>query len=191
MLRMSTAMAETIGVVLCGGESSRMGRDKGLILDNGITWAERAASLLAAHAPRVVYSIREGQLSHYAHVIKNGDYVTDTQASAGPLGGLISVHNQFPHANLLLLACDMTCVTATDLTALCAASGEIVAYRHNGHYEPLCAWYSAAACREIVQRVQENPDRLPGLQRLLHAMRVTALHPIYPKNLESRNTPEL
>lgn len=30
------------GIILCGGKSSRMGSDKGLLSTSGITWAETA-----------------------------------------------------------------------------------------------------------------------------------------------------
>lgn len=176
--------------MLCGGASSRMGQDKGLIVENGQTWAERAAKVLAPHVQRVVFSVRESQLATYMQAIKSAEFATDTQIDTGPLGGLISVHKKFPSANLLLLACDMTAVTEADILPLLTAKGEIVAYRHGDLFEPLCAWYSQAACHEIVHRTQTSLSRFPGLQRLLHELRVTALEPINLANLKSRNTPE-
>lgn len=181
---------EAIGVVLCGGESSRMGRDKGLIAEKGLTWAERAANLLAPHVQSVVFSVRDSQVAAYQQAIESAECVIDSQVDSGPLGGLISVHKVFPDAHLLLLACDMTAVTAADFLPLLAAKGEIVAYRHGDLFEPLCARYSPAACREILRRSRTSAGRLPGLQRLLHELHVTALTPQDSKNLESRNTPE-
>jgi len=37
-----------IGVVLCGGQSSRMHADKGLIKVQGVTWAEAAFQKMEA-----------------------------------------------------------------------------------------------------------------------------------------------
>src|SRR5579872_6321749 len=98
------AMAGLIGVVLCGGQSSRMGRDKGLIGRDGICWAVRMGRLLALSGLPVVYSIREGQESAYLTVLPDGCLIADAMDIGGPLNGLLSVRQRFPGRDLLLLA---------------------------------------------------------------------------------------
>lgn len=187
-LSMAIGTHEIIGVVLCGGMSTRMGRDKGLIVENGQTWAARAAAVLINHVDRIVFSVRREQLGNYSQIFAGAEFVTDSIAAVGPLGGLMSVHAQFPDAHLFLLACDMTSVSDREILPLLSASGDVVAYRHKEIFEPLCAFYSAAACDEIRRRVGANLDLAPGLQKLLHELRVTALEPAHYENLQSRNT---
>ena len=56
-------MAENnlIGVVLCGGKSSRMGSDKGLLKLNDKTWAELAVKKMEQLRIPVYVSINETQ----------------------------------------------------------------------------------------------------------------------------------
>jgi molybdopterin-guanine dinucleotide biosynthesis protein A len=53
------------GVVLCGGQSSRMGTDKGLLLHQSITWVQQAISTLTQLNTPVLLSINEQQLIAY------------------------------------------------------------------------------------------------------------------------------
>lgn len=96
-----------LGVVLCGGESKRMGRDKGLLLENGRPWCRIAFDLLASLLPRVVVSIHPHQRSQYEAHFAPEQLVEDRYPRMGPLGGLLSVHDSFPQEDLAVLACDM------------------------------------------------------------------------------------
>lgn len=169
-----------------------MGSDKGLLVTDEITWAERAARRLAAICERVMYSIRPEQQSAYAAAIASAHFVVDADRyrGIGPLGGLLSVHELFPEDNILLLACDMVLVEAEDLQRLLQLSGEVRAYRTGDLFEPLCAFYSATALAEIAtlygeQRVSSS------LQKILRlpAMRVNAVAPQNPDRLRSQNAP--
>lgn len=183
-------MPRLLGVVLCGGQSSRMGRDKGLISENGKTWAEQAHDLLATMCSPVVYSINPQQLSAYHAALPRGEFVVDTLANAGPLGGLLSVQRKYSGHNVLLLACDMIFVNAEDMRALTLHNVEIAAYRHAGIFEPLCAYYSATALDKMAVLFSEG--KIPvGLQKILQlpALQVAALQPGNPGHLKSQNEP--
>lgn len=181
-------MRELIGVVLCGGESVRMGRDKGLIRENGVTWARRAANVLNPYMDHIVFSIRPHQRENYTAALPGAELVDDTFTNAGPLCGLISVHQKFPEANLFLLACDMTAVTKEDIAPLVSVKDGITAYRQNGLFEPLCAYYPSAACRKIYELANHRYDKPLGLQQLLQQLQVTAIDPARPIHLKSQNT---
>ncbi len=181
-----------MGVVLCGGQSSRMGSDKGLLMSDGVTWAERAARQLAMACDRVVYSIRGEQQEAYAAGIVGQNFVTDADQyrDIGPLGGLLSVHEQFPENNILLLACDMLLVKPEDLGPLKNSAGEVCVYRVGGFFEPLCAFYSATVLAKIGALFRAK-QITASLQKILQLpeLRVTSLVPADAGRLKSQNQP--
>lgn len=177
---------DLIGVVLCGGQSSRMGRDKGLILEGGVTWAARAGRVLATVCPRVVYSVNPQQVENYRGAMRGAELVVDTMPGLGPLGGLLAAHAKFSESDLLLLACDMLAIEEKHLQPLLVPGAFAVAYAHGAIFEPLCARYSAAACAELAGKIAVN---LPGmsLQKFLRETNVTAVPVDKTTFLESRN----
>lgn len=74
-----------IGIVLAGGLSSRMGKDKALLTLDGQTFVARAAQVLAdAGCQRLI-------LSGFARAGWRGEVVPDVLPQIGPVGGLLSV----------------------------------------------------------------------------------------------------
>lgn len=105
------------GVILCGGQSTRMGTDKGLIPCPEGIWARAAFNKMAAlHLP-VVVSINPSQYGEYSHFFSAAELITDDQSLslAGPLLALLSVHRHIPAEDLLVLACDMPMIQPLQL----------------------------------------------------------------------------
>src|SRR6187200_1863518 len=96
-----------VGVVLCGGESKRMGKDKGLMPLNGGTWVEHISQKLKAQSLSTVISINEKQQQTYSQLFSNEELILDELPMHGPLNGLLTVHQKFPGKNILLMACDL------------------------------------------------------------------------------------
>ena len=156
------------GVVLCGGESKRMGRDKGMLTIGHLTWAEHAAKKLNEINISVVVSINETQLNAYARIFDPTAakaltaLVVDQVEVKGPLTGLMSVHLEYPDDDLLLLACDMTEMDAPTLQVLkdCAiAFPEFDCYSYvneDGLLEPLCALYTSTMLKKLDRDLQDD-----------------------------------
>src|SRR5258707_11096234 len=96
-----------VGVILCGGESRRMGRDKGLLQTDGRAWALRMGDKLSPWIKHVVYSINKSQFTAYSALIPENQLVVDTDEREGPMNGLFSVWQKYFRCSFLLLACDM------------------------------------------------------------------------------------
>src|SRR5687767_3060241 len=99
-----------IGLVLCGGQSTRMGTDKGLMISpKKITWAQQCFSLLAKLDLHVVLSVNETQHNHYKRIFQWNELILDNPNLDvhGPLLGLLSVHAKYPTEDIFVLACDM------------------------------------------------------------------------------------
>lgn len=147
----SGRLADLLGVVLCGGESRRMGRDKGLLITDGVPWAHRMGEKLKAVGVPVVFSINKGQFESYAAHLPGRKLVVDSLGLAGPMEGLLTVHAEFPQRDLFLLACDLQDLDEGTLKALTdsyVADGTrraaAYAYSDPAGLQPLCAIYTSA-----------------------------------------------
>lgn len=125
------------GILLTGGASSRMGRDKATIQIGGATLAERAASVLrAAAAPVVAVGPEAG--SGLAHV---------DDPRIGPLvaidKGLKALLVQRCVGPVIVLACDMPLITADLLLDIASRrrGADAVVPIAGGRLQPLCAAY--------------------------------------------------
>ena len=98
-----------LGIILCGGQSSRMGSDKGLLVLEAKTWAQTALDKLATLDIAMKLSVNEKQFAEYAKVFEKENLITDDSAAdvRGPLLGVLSAHLQNGEDDLFLLACDM------------------------------------------------------------------------------------
>jgi molybdopterin-guanine dinucleotide biosynthesis protein A len=151
---MSTT-GKLLGVVLCGGESRRMGRDKGLLQTDGQPWVLRMGEKLAHHQLPVVYSLNKKQIPAYSGWLSEAPIVIDSDKGAGPLKGLLSVHRQYPDNDLLTVACDMQDLDTATIGRLISTwrekTADFYAYEVDGFLQPFCAIYRAEALVRAVE----------------------------------------
>lgn len=111
-----------LGVVLAGGASSRMGRDKALVEVDGVAMARRVADALVAGGVDEVVLV--GGEASWGSALGLG-FVGDRYRGAGPLGGLATalVHGAGQGAEVVVVApCDQPWLDANTVRALLAAS---------------------------------------------------------------------
>lgn len=114
-------MAETrpplYGLVLAGGKSRRMGRDKGLIDYHGKPQREYAVDLLSHFCEKTFLSCRPEQLPEI-----EGDYpvLVDTFIELGPFGAILSAFREYPDHAWLVVATDLPLIDQTTLAQLAA-----------------------------------------------------------------------
>jgi molybdopterin-guanine dinucleotide biosynthesis protein A/molybdopterin converting factor small subunit len=146
---MSAPRPPLFGMVLAGGRSTRMQRDKASLVYHGAgTQLDAAVQLLAPRVARVFVSVRADQAGEptraaFAQIVDRGDV-------QGPIAGISAALDQHPDAAWLVLACDLPFLDAATLDALVAArdvAREATAFRssHDGLPEPLCAIYEPRA----------------------------------------------
>ncbi len=167
-----------MGVVLCGGQSLRMGRDKGLLINTRkVTWAQQCFSLLSRLEIPVVISVNKTQLSHYKRIFPMQELILDKTdlKVKGPLLGLLSVHMKYPLKDILILACDMGEMQLLVLNALCKfhdenKDHEAFVFEHNNLSEPLCAIYKAEGLNRLYQQHLSGTLAKQSLQYCLAQM---------------------
>lgn len=131
-------------VLLAGGESRRMGRDKATLEWRGQPlWKWQMEKLRALHPEKIFLSARSDLSWRPADV----ELVVDIPPSRGPLSGLAAALVATETDHLLALAIDMPLMTTEQLRLLCclATNGMGVIPTIEGKAEPLCAIYPKEA----------------------------------------------
>lgn len=144
------------GVVLAGGQSSRMDRDKALIEVDGITMLDRAIALLRPHAKEVLVI---GDPRKYTP--GHATVIADDLPGKGPLGGLVTALKHARYVRIIVLACDLPNISDRLLIHLkndLTGDFDAVVPRHGGFIEPLAAVYH----RHAIELFERNiaADRL-------------------------------
>jgi molybdopterin-guanine dinucleotide biosynthesis protein A len=152
------------GLVLCGGQSRRMGTDKGMLKNkNNITWAALAYDKLHSLCKHVYVSVNHSQ-NNYATIFPKDILIKDNVLLPvkGPLLGLLSAYKQFPGEDFFVLACDLADMTTKVMSDLYnyykSNDGDVFIYRNENTPEPLCGIYTKQALSYINNHFIEHPD---------------------------------
>jgi molybdopterin-guanine dinucleotide biosynthesis protein A len=147
-----------LGIILCGGQSSRMGSDKGLLKLEANTWAQTAIDKMSALNIPIKISVNSQQYPDYKLVFASTDLITDnsTLPLKGPLLGVLSCHLQFPSEDLFILACDMPLMESSLLQTLhknyqLEPAFNAYVFANEGEPEPLCGIYKADGLSTIME----------------------------------------
>lgn len=178
------------GLVLAGGSSSRMQRDKAALVYEGQSQLTRAVHLLQRHVPRVFVSVREAQSddplrSAWPMVIDNVD-------GEGPIVGIRSALAAHPGRAWLVIACDLPFLSDAALAFLIQQrqpESPATAYRssHDGLPEPLCAiWEPRAAA--MLSDYRQDGGRCP--RKFLIRNHAPLIDAVEDHALDNINTPQ-
>ena len=107
--------APVMGLVLAGGKSVRMGRDKGEIDYHGKPQREYAADLLKETCTTVFISCREDQLNE---IESEYELLADTFTGLGPYGAILTAFRAYPNHAWLVIACDLPLLNAETIQFL-------------------------------------------------------------------------
>jgi molybdopterin-guanine dinucleotide biosynthesis protein A len=154
------------GLILAGGRSARMGRDKaGLVLPNGSTLFERQAAVLRGVGVNALFaSVRPDQTWSSPGVSS----VRDEIADAGPLAGIAAGLRAAPAGLMIVLAVDMPAIDQTHLRRLIelATPERGVVPMQAGQCEPLAAIYPTALADSATTALREGKGAVHAWARL-------------------------
>jgi molybdenum cofactor guanylyltransferase len=186
----STNTAPIYALVLAGGRSTRMQRDKAALTYHGRTQLEWAMSLLQPHAQRVFVSVRADQTRD--PVRARFDQIVDAQENLGPIAGIMAAQAKYPQVAWLVVACDLPFLDHSTLSTLIAAREPqrlATAYRssHDVLPEPLCAIYEPASRERLIEYVATGKN-CP--RKFLIKSDVQLIDEPNPHALDNVNTPD-
>jgi len=138
------------GIVLAGGQSSRLGMDKSFVNANGQPLIEHIVAKLTRLSDDVI--IVTNSPENYNHL--EAKLVGDIYPGKGALGGIYSGLRAAMNAHSLVVACDMPFLDLNLLRymILLACGHDVVIPRIGGFPEPLHAIYSKS-CLEPIDRL--------------------------------------
>jgi molybdenum cofactor guanylyltransferase len=136
------------GLILAGGASSRMQRDKAALSYHGRPQLDWAFDLVAPLCAATFVSVRPDQRDEQTRA--QFPQIVDRQPGTGPIAGISAALLTHPKVAWLVVACDLPFLTEATLRNLIARRAPdriATVYRsqHDGLPEPLCAIWEPGA----------------------------------------------
>ncbi len=179
-----------MGLVLAGGKSTRMGKDKGLLAYHDKPQREYLYQQMRPLCREVYLSIRPEQKETIPERFAT---ITDQNQYRGPLNGLLSAHHAFPDAAWLVVACDLPLVDQGVLEYLLErrdpqAMATAYATRASGLPEPLAAIWEPRGLRAAEAYLQTSQSSCP--RKFLINTQTTLVYPEDDLWVANANEPE-
>jgi len=142
------------GIILCGGESARMGTDKSFLRYHSTEQYRHLAQLFSSLEIPVLISCNEQQKNKFE---QGYELIVDDREFGfnGPITGLLSVHKKYPGHSFILVGCDypllekehiqiLTSMTDFGFDAVCFVGSSPFSVN-----EPLVTYYSNAFLKKL------------------------------------------
>jgi len=170
-----------LGLILCGGQSVRMGTDKGLIKTAEKTWAQNAFEQMSLLDIPVKLSVNKKQEFVYAAIFSPDELVVDDDSLdlKGPLLGLLSCHLAFPGEDLFVLACDMLYMKTDLLVKLLEKYQQQIddayIFSNDVKAEPLCGIYTDRSLSYVSDLYKTKKLHTYSMKFILEQLNVCAV----------------
>jgi molybdopterin-guanine dinucleotide biosynthesis protein A len=179
------------GLVLTGGKSTRMKKDKAMLRFHNKPQTLHAFELLSKFCTKVFISARKQSSNKIIQTLPC-IYDLEQLSDCGPLSGILTAMTKFPKIAWLVLACDLPFVDELTLKHLLRyrnASKIATAYRSHldDLPEPLCAIYEPKA-RQCLQNSFNKKVICPRKILINSNSRLLKLKNV--KALDNVNTPQ-
>jgi molybdopterin-guanine dinucleotide biosynthesis protein A len=181
--------------IQAGGESKRMGQDKGLVPFHGQPLIMRVLNRVAVIADELVITSNQPENYRFLGLTP----VTDRQPGRGALGGLYTALDAAHHPAVAVVACDMPFVNplllAFQLQLLNETGADVIIPRTASGLEPFHAVYRRETCLPHVRAaLQFDQRRVDAWFPLVKVYELTpeAIQPYDPLGLAflNINTPQ-
>jgi FdhD protein len=180
------------GVILAGGESQRMGRDKSLLPIQGARFIDHIYARLSSLFDEVIIVTNSPELYQDLPCRKVPDIYLEQGALAGIHAGLSQV--QQPRA--FVVGCDMPFVSAKIVSKICAHAerGDLILPHSSHGHEPLHALYDKSCLSAIEEVLKAGHKRIMKFFSQVRIVKIPSVEllPIDPqeKSFYNINTPD-
>lgn len=146
-------------IILAGGKSSRLGRNKAIQVIEGKSLIQRVVDRLAIMSTEIIIVTARGEAVPFSSSVKTRT-VADIYPGKGPLAGIYSGLTVSSSLRAIVVGCDTPFLSVSLLeymTQICTAFDIVVPLIKN-EVEPLCAVYSKN-CLAPIQQLLERDER--------------------------------
>jgi molybdopterin-guanine dinucleotide biosynthesis protein A len=181
--------SELTGIILAGGKSSRMGREKGLLEIHGKQLISYGIDLLSMYTDRILIS--SGNPDYQTFRL---EMVPDSVTGQGPAAGLAAALKKSTTTWNLIIACDLPFLEPALIDSLLENSdhNQVVIPVHGDVQEPLAGLYHQTCAEDFESAVSSGNLALHKilLTMKVHYLDVSLLVEKYPRMFINLNTPE-
>lgn len=188
----SYSKSSLTAIILAGGQSSRMGKDKALLIIDGIPLLQKIYTV-ANECASVVYVVTPC-IEQYTPILPQScQFIRENTPTQGPLVAFSQALTQVESEWILLLACDLPLLTSLVVqqwaNSLASVSEDAIAYvsKQDHLWQPLCGFYRYC-CFSSLQNFIKQGGR--SFQAWLNQSSVQQLLVNDPRILLNCNTPE-
>lgn len=158
------------GILLTGGQSTRMGQPKVNLPLGSETFGSKAIGLLQQFCDEIIIS------QNTEIVISDYQSVADNHSNIGPIAGLEACLKVSTNDWNLVIACDMPFLEASIVEMLIQNIDDSMAvcFRNKGFGEPLCALYHKSVIKSIEDTIAEGDYSLQQLLKKIDSRFIEA-----------------
>ncbi len=186
---------ELNGLILVGGKSRRMGKDKSSLKVGGQLLLDKTSNLLRVYCKEVFVSCRQEQ-SNQEH-LKNMPKIFDSAGEIGPLGGIISALDELK-SDIFVVACDLPNLNTQIMDSIFEEynknthTNAITFFNtQRGHIEPLCSIYKYEIIDDLKAKANEEiycPNKI--LNTLQNVTKIDLKNDTELEGIANMNTPQ-
>ncbi len=149
------------GIVLCGGKSSRMGTDKGLLSYKNNTLIQNAIGSIERYCSDILLSTNNEAYGPFGYKL-----VEDRYKNIGPIGGLFSGLSESTTSQCLITACDIPHIEKEILDRMIVEAGRtqhVLLKLSSGYFQPFPVILSGKSFSLIENQIQTKNYKLQDL----------------------------
>ncbi|MEA1876468.1 MAG: molybdenum cofactor guanylyltransferase, partial [Bacteroidota bacterium] len=161
------------GIILAGGESSRMGQDKALVLWKGRRLVDWVKASISPVCKQIMISSNSA-----SELFPDDKLIADRYQNTGPIAGIESglYHASTPYC--LIVSCDTPLLSTSMFEYLIAHHGDfdISLAAHDGVNEPMIGIYRRSVHSQLLQAIEDGQHKPPAIIRQTRWQEVN-IHP--------------
>jgi molybdopterin-guanine dinucleotide biosynthesis protein A len=180
------------GIILAGGQSHRLGQDKGFVLLHGKTLAERAVEVLRPFCSNILFSANDPAYRQFSFPV-----IGDAVPGKGPMMGLYSALRASETKQNLVLAVDNFLVKQDFFGFVLGKKVQdadvAIPFLAGRYFEPLVGYYDQSVIQEMESMMKSGNFKLPDLFAQIRILKLDVQQDFpgyHPDYFRSLNTPE-